>query len=193
MPRKKPLAIPWEDVPQELEFAKVLISVMRSIESICDTDAARGRALWALAVYFFTKRDDLVPVSGQSKAAFDGLKINMDMSRRGILNGSKGGRPRTSKGKRNARNSVPAKYEQGTRQSTPAQDGKNTPSPANTRLVDDDLGSTYGTNQQNRTEVKGRDALRASRITPLYKAKNSTMTPRELDQLDPAIRYGGIS
>ena len=101
MPRRKPTQIPWEEVDPEL-YAKIPSHVAKSIDSVCDTDAAKGRAAWALIVYFLTGREDLVPLSGKAQLAFECLKANMDAMRNGIINGRKGGNPKLKRGKRSS-------------------------------------------------------------------------------------------
>lgn len=119
MPRKRPTPIPWEEVPPELDYMKLSPEIVKTIEGICATDAARGKAAWALMLCFFTGRDDLVPLTGDAEKAFLGAKMSISFLRRSILNGKKGGNPNLIKGKsptkdEQSTDKVPTKYKQGT-------------------------------------------------------------------------------
>jgi hypothetical protein len=151
LPRKKPAPIPWEDIPPELEFAKIEPDIVRAIAHQCGTDAARGRALWALVLYYFTGRDDLVWLSGDSLAAFLGLKSNMRRLRAGLLNGKKGGNPRllSRQSTRQSTDKVRTKYEQ----STGAESLENDDSPAETTPPCEGMGSNLQKKREEERET----------------------------------------
>lgn len=111
MPRVKPTDIAWSTVPPEITYVKFEPDEIKSIERCCHSEAARGRAVWALISYFLTGIDR-EPTGEEAQSVYLALKPKLRRRRQGCIDGSKGGNPQLLKSK--SKDKVQTKSEEST-------------------------------------------------------------------------------